>query len=78
MTKGETSHGETYVSCSDCGKKFSYDAKEMRIGKAIDHSHDDTIPPPKQLKRVFLAAVPAAIAFFLTLLGIKRRKASGD
>jgi DNA-directed RNA polymerase subunit RPC12/RpoP len=29
-------HGETYVVCLDCGKQFSYDPKEMRLGKAID------------------------------------------
>jgi DNA-directed RNA polymerase subunit RPC12/RpoP len=29
-------HGETYVVCLDCGKQFSYDPKEMRLGKAIE------------------------------------------
>ena len=24
-----------YVVCLDCGKKFEYDLKEMRIGKAL-------------------------------------------
>jgi DNA-directed RNA polymerase subunit RPC12/RpoP len=28
--------GQTYVVCLDCGKHFSYDVKEMRIGKQID------------------------------------------
>ena len=27
-----------YVVCLDCGKKFAYDVKEMRIGKAIKPS----------------------------------------
>jgi len=29
-------HGETYVVCLDCGKQFSYDPKEMRLGKVIN------------------------------------------
>jgi len=33
-------HGETYVVCLDCAKRFAYDLKGMRIGKAIGHSHD--------------------------------------
>jgi DNA-directed RNA polymerase subunit RPC12/RpoP len=27
--------GETYVVCLDCGQHFSYDAKNMRLGKRI-------------------------------------------
>jgi len=27
---------ETYVVCLDCGKQFSYDARNMRLGKRID------------------------------------------
>jgi hypothetical protein len=30
----ETS-GETYVVCLDCGKRFAYDWKEMRIGREV-------------------------------------------
>ena len=29
------SPNETYVVCLDCGKHFSYDAKNMRLGKLI-------------------------------------------
>lgn len=28
-------HAETYVACLDCGKQFSYDTHEMRIGKPL-------------------------------------------
>src|ERR1019366_6643016 len=28
-------HGDTYVVCLACGKQFSYDLKEMRIGKPL-------------------------------------------
>ena len=38
-------HGDTYVVCLDCGKQFDYDAKEMRIGKLIDHSHEACVVP---------------------------------
>jgi DNA-directed RNA polymerase subunit RPC12/RpoP len=27
---------ETYVVCLDCGNRFSYDAKIMRLGKRIE------------------------------------------
>jgi hypothetical protein len=47
--------GETYVVCLDCAKQFAYDLKEMRIGKAIDHSHGACVipggvPKPRQIK----------------------------
>jgi hypothetical protein len=37
---------ETYIVCLDCTKQFAYDWKEMRIGKAIDDSHDACVLPP--------------------------------
>ena len=53
--------------CLDCGKQFEYDLKEMRIGKAIDHSHNAGVVPPNlpkpradRWKYVALAAVPVA------------------
>lgn len=27
--------GETYVVCLECGKRFSYDTQNMRVGKQI-------------------------------------------
>jgi hypothetical protein len=42
--------GETYVVCLDCTKQFAYDLKEMRIGKAIDHTHDACVIPPGMAK----------------------------
>ena len=62
-------HGETYVVCLDCGKQFSYDLEEMRIGRPIDRSHDASVVPPntpdpreKKLKYALWAAVPVAVA----------------
>lgn len=61
-------HGETYVVCLDCAKQFAYDLKEMRIGKAVDHSQDAcVIPPdvrkPRRAKLAYLlgVAVPVAV-----------------
>jgi hypothetical protein len=50
--KGGAPYGETYVVCLDCAKQFAYDFKEMRIGKAIDHSHDACVIPPNMPKPV--------------------------
>ena len=33
-----TPHAEAYVACLECGKQFSYDTREMRIGKALQSS----------------------------------------
>jgi hypothetical protein len=59
---------ETYVVCLDCTKQFAYDLKEMRIGKAIDHSHDACvlppgIPRPRKTKLAYAlgVAVPVAV-----------------
>jgi hypothetical protein len=35
---------ETYVVCLDCGKRFSYDTQNMRLGKRIV---EEAPPPPR-------------------------------
>jgi hypothetical protein len=35
---------ETYVACLECGKQFSYDTREMRIGKPLPSSAGDGYP----------------------------------
>jgi hypothetical protein len=35
VAKAGNAQEETYVVCLDCGKRFSYDAKNMRLGKRI-------------------------------------------
>jgi hypothetical protein len=35
VTKQGDMPEETYVVCLDCGKRFSYDTKNMRLGKRI-------------------------------------------
>jgi hypothetical protein len=39
-------NGDTYVVCLACGKQFSYDFKEMRIGKPLPRSADFGVLPP--------------------------------
>jgi hypothetical protein len=75
---------ECYVVCLDCGKQFSYDLEEMRIGKPIDRSHDASVVPPnspmprkKKLKYALWAAVPVAVAVGV-VLKTKKSKPSGD
>jgi hypothetical protein len=59
---------ETYVVCLDCTKQFTYDLKQMRIGKAIDRSHDACVlpagmPRPRKTKLAYAlgVAVPVAV-----------------
>ena len=42
LSKAGQPQGQGYVVCLDCGKKFEYDQKEMRIGKAIPNPQDAT------------------------------------
>jgi hypothetical protein len=46
INKDGKPHGDTYVVCLACGKQFSYDLKEMRIGKALPRSADFGVLPP--------------------------------
>ncbi len=75
---------ECYVVCLDCGKQFSYDLEEMRIGKPIDRSHDASVVPAdspmprkKKLKYALWAAVPVAVAVGVALKS-KKPKPAGD
>ena len=68
VTRVGQPHSQSYVVCLDCGKQFEYDLAEMRIGKAIDHSHDAAVVPPRapvppatKVKYAVLAAVPVAL-----------------
>jgi hypothetical protein len=86
ITKAGEPHSQSYVVCLDCGKQFEYDLKEMRIGKAINHSHNAGVVPPDlpkprsetKFKYALLAAVPAAVLLGAVLKGKKTaRKPSG-
>jgi uncharacterized membrane protein YvbJ len=79
ITKAGQPHGQSYVVCLECGKQFEYDLSQMRVGKAIDQSHDACIVPPKmptprktKVKYALLAAVPAAVVLGAVLTGTKK------
>jgi hypothetical protein len=68
ITKAGQPHSQSYVVCLDCGKQFEYDFNLMRMGKAIDHSHDAGVVPPNmpmarktKAQYALVAAVPAAV-----------------
>jgi hypothetical protein len=48
--------GKTYVVCLDCGKQFTYDLQEMRIGKPVDNPNQRN-----KVKYALLAAMPLAM-----------------
>jgi hypothetical protein len=85
ITKAGQPHSQSYVVCLDCGKQFEYDLKEMRIGKAIDRSHEGSVVPPNlprpresKIKYALLAAVPAAVVLGAVLKSKKKVSNIGD
>ena len=82
VTKAGMPHGETYVVCLACGKQFSYDSKEMRIGKPLPKSADFGVLPPgmpgprkSKVKLALGFAVPLGIVIGSVLSS--RRKHAG-
>lgn len=76
ITKAGQPHSQSYVVCLDCGKQFEYNLNEMRMGKAIDHSHDAGVVPPNlptprktRIRYALWAAVPAAVVLASMLRG---------
>ena len=75
-------HGDTYVVCLDCGKQFSYDLTEMRIGKGLPTSAEIGVLPPgmpaprtSKLKVAVMASVlPLGIALGSLLTSRRNRK----
>ncbi|HEY1338720.1 MAG TPA: hypothetical protein VGF59_14490 [Bryobacteraceae bacterium] len=81
VSRAGVPQAETYVVCLDCGKQFSYDLKEMRVGKPIDQAHDGAVAPPNmpkarpsKLKYALLAALPVA----LIAGAVWKKKPNGD
>jgi hypothetical protein len=71
-------NGGAYVVCLDCGKQFSYDTKEMRMGKPIPKSHPEGVlhpdppkEPPRKLRYALWASVPLAILAGIVMNGGK-------
>lgn len=76
----DESHSGTYVVCLACGKQFTYDTREMRIGKPIVRSHGvgvlpPNVPMPRKTKLQFaaLAALSVAVVLGAMLKRWKRR-----
>ena len=81
VTKAGQPHSAAYVVCLDCGKQFSYDVKEMRIGKALPSSHEHSVLPPgmpgshhDKVKVALWASIPLALFAGALLRGPKRKK----
>lgn len=71
-------HGETYVACLDCGKKFAYDTTQMKIGKPLDTAGEAVLHPEvvqtrtgKKLGFALLASLPL---FMLIGSALKQKK----
>jgi hypothetical protein len=78
-------HRQCYVVCLDCGKQFEYDLNAMRIGKAIDHSHDAGVVPPDtpeprktKVRYTLMAAVPAVVMLAALWKGNKQAAKPGN
>jgi len=74
--------GDTYVVCLACGKQFSYDLNEMRIGKPLPSSADFGVLPPgmpgprkSKLTLALGLAVPLGIVIG-SVLSSSRKKAT--
>ena len=68
VSKAGVPQGQTYVVCLDCGKQFSYDLENMRVGRPLESSHDGGVLPPnmpkgrsRKLKYALWASVPLAV-----------------
>jgi hypothetical protein len=68
--------GQTYVVCLECAKHFAYDAREMKMGKALP------APPPSghvpvaskaKISRKLWITIPAGLALG-ALLKFKNKK----
>jgi hypothetical protein len=85
VSKPGVPSGETYVVCLDCGKQFSYDWKEMKVGGPIESSategvlHPDMPKPPNtKVKYALLgASLPLLAVLFGKGLKPKRKQQDG-
>jgi hypothetical protein len=81
VSKDGKPHGDTYVVCLDCGKQFSYDLQQMRIGKPLPTSADLGVLPPgmpgprrSKLKLAVMASVVPLGIVIGSVLASKRRR----
>ena len=77
-------HGDTYLVCLACGKQFSYDLKEMRIGKPLPSSADFGVLPPgmpgprkSKIKLALGIGVPLGIVIGSVLSSRRKHRPQG-
>lgn len=86
VSKDGMPSGETYVVCLDCGKQFSYDLREMRVGKPLPTSPEMGVLPPgmpgrrpsKSKVAVAATALPLGIFIGSMLTSRRNRKHEGE
>jgi hypothetical protein len=80
MDAGGRPEGGSYMVCLDCGKHFAYDAKQMKMGKAIRKSKAREAPSTpaskSKLKRTLWISMPIGILLG-AVLKLKRKKRGG-
>ena len=80
ISKNGAANGETYVVCLDCAKQFPYDLNTMRMGKAIEHSHEQCvllpkIPPPRRTRVKYAVGIGLPLGVLIgTLFAAKKPK----
>ena len=70
VSKDSKLSGDTYVVCLDCGKQFSYDLREMRIGKPLPN----TALRSSRLKLAVMASVLPIGIGIASMLKSKRQR----
>jgi hypothetical protein len=87
VSKTGVRNGETYVVCLECGKQFTYDWNDMRIGKPVAISPTagvlDTDMPKPQIRKLRLyaalaSAVPIAWVVIRALKGSNKAETSNE
>ena len=80
ISKNGAANSETYVVCLDCAKQFPYDLNTMRMGKAIEHSHEHCvllpkIPPPRRTRVKYAVGIGLPLGVLIgTLFAAKKSK----
>lgn len=80
ISKAGEPQTETYVVCLDCAKRFAYDAREMRMGKALPALPPTGVPlaPPKsKMSRKLMITIPIGFAVG-ALLKFRSKKSPPD
>lgn len=83
--KGEPPGG-TYVVCLDCGKQFSYDLENMRVGRQISPAAEESVVAPQTPRKVprkvkfavAASALPLAWLIGAGVLNSKKRAPGKD